>query len=194
MGIQEKKERLKQLINAILILGGQMPKVKLAKLILLCDREHYKKTGKSITGLYYVRLEYGPVVAFYDEVLEEGIGNLWDKEEVYIQIWSQACMRPQYNFKAKQKMEIDNKVQKTIAQVVKKYGKKTGTQLSEITHKLPACKYSELYDPVHIAELSVDTDKQYFALLDLIEEMDEQEEEELAMQISQLIPGMSEGS
>ena len=189
MNIREKKDKLKKLIASILALGGEMPKVKLAKLVFLCDRENFIKTGSSITGLYYVRLPNGPVVAFYDEILEEGLEeNLWVKEDVPVQVWSESRVKTQYNYKTRQRPNLNKNELQTVQEIIEKCGKATGTRLSAVTHNIPAWKYSEPYEPVNIAELSVDTEEEYFAMLDILEEMEEGEDKELADQISRAIP------
>ena len=101
--------------------------LKLAKLILFADILHFNKMGVSITGMYYVRLKNGPVVAFFDEVLEQHKGILWDIVTKDIPIYSEGVMKKQYLYTALTKKEPPKEVKQTIEQVVKKYGSKTGT-------------------------------------------------------------------
>ncbi|MCS6876401.1 MAG: Panacea domain-containing protein [Aquificaceae bacterium] len=83
---QDGKERLKQLIWTILKMVGSASKVKLAKLVLFSEIEHFKKYGKSYTGLYFVKLKYGPVIAFFEDTLEEEANKSLkvDKENLFI--------------------------------------------------------------------------------------------------------------
>jgi len=61
----DKREKLKDLIFYILTLTHEpVTKVKLAKLVLFADIEHYRKTGQSITGLPYIRLKKGLGIPF----------------------------------------------------------------------------------------------------------------------------------
>lgn len=57
-------EKLRQLLLALLAKVGGRPNVGetvLYKLLYFCDFNHYEKTGQSITGMTYRRLQFGPV-------------------------------------------------------------------------------------------------------------------------------------
>ena len=181
------KSALKDLIVYLLNSAGETSKVKLAKLILFADILHFNKMGASITGMYYVRLKNGPVVAFFDEVLEQHKGILWDIVTKDIPIYSEGVMKKQYLYTALTKKEPPKEVKQTIEQVVKKYGSKTGTKLSNESHSLPAWKYSEPNEPIFIAELAVRDEKEYFALIDLLEDTDDNDSD-LAKKIPSLLP------
>jgi uncharacterized phage-associated protein len=60
-----------KLINAIIYFAQNtryLGKVKLFKLLYLLDFEHFRMTGKSVTGLDYYAWKFGPVpVALYQE-------------------------------------------------------------------------------------------------------------------------------
>ncbi|MEO5360825.1 MAG: Panacea domain-containing protein [Nitrospirota bacterium] len=186
-GMKLERERLKGLISAVLSQAGQVPKMKLAKLILLAEIEYYKKAGKSITGLYFLRLTYGPVIAFFDEALNEGIDILWTKETS--DVHESGRQGKQYSYRCINKdtvppvstphAELWSEVQETITSVVYKYGGMTGMELSNISHKLPAWRYSEPNEPIYVSELAIDTEEKYFAMLDIVEEMEEMEDDSL---------------
>ncbi|KWT84131.1 hypothetical protein ASN18_2059 [Candidatus Magnetominusculus xianensis] len=183
-----ERERLKGLISGVLSQAGQVPKVKLAKLILLAEIEYYKKAGKSITGLYFLRLTYGPVIAFFDEVLNEGIDILWTKE--MSDVHESARQGKQYSYRCINKYtvpaphaELWAETQETITSVVNKYGGMTGMELSNISHKLPAWRYSEPNEPIYVSELAIDTEEKYFAMLDIVEEMEEMEDDSLEKEL-----------
>lgn len=61
-----------KLINTIIYFANKVDKcgkVKLFKLLYFLDFEHYKLTGRSVTGLDYYAWKMGPVpVALYDEM------------------------------------------------------------------------------------------------------------------------------
>lgn len=61
-----------KLINTIIYFANEVDKcgkVKLFKLLYFLDFEHYKLTGRSVTGLDYYAWKMGPVpVALYDEM------------------------------------------------------------------------------------------------------------------------------
>lgn len=65
-----------KLINAILFFAHHtrhLGKIKLFKLLYLLDFEHFRQTGRSVTGLEYRAWKYGPVPV---EVMQE-----WDEME-----------------------------------------------------------------------------------------------------------------
>jgi uncharacterized phage-associated protein len=65
-----------KLINAILYFAHEtkhLGKIKLFKLLYLLDFEHFRQTGRSVTGLEYHAWKYGPVPV---EVMQE-----WDAPE-----------------------------------------------------------------------------------------------------------------
>lgn len=61
-----------KLINAIIFFATNtrfLGKTKLCKLLYFLDFEHYKETGRSVTGMEYFAWKMGPVpVALYEEV------------------------------------------------------------------------------------------------------------------------------
>jgi uncharacterized phage-associated protein len=187
-----QKDNLKSLILGILNECGQIPKVKLAKLILFSEIEHFKKTGHSFTNLYFVRIKRGSVIAFFDEVLEEHTGANWNRKIVEIPIYEEGRNKQQFLYSAAEKADLPVDVQETIKEVCEKFGKKTGTELSRLSHELPAWKYSEPNEPIFVSELTVETDKEYFELMDLVEELeevnDDEEDRVLGQELSRIIP------
>lgn len=184
--MDSKKERLKNLILYILKKLGQVPKVKLAKLILFSEIEYFKKTGESITGLYFVRLTKGPLIAFFDDVLEMYERCYWTKTAKKIQIYSEGRLKEQLNYSPLDKnVDIEESTCKIIDKVVSKYGKMTGTKLSNLSHSLPAWKYSEPDEPIYLSELSINKEEEYFALIDIVEDIeDDGFEKELSQALS----------
>ena len=69
MLITHEREKL---INAIIFFAentNYLGKIKLCKLLYFLDFEHFKETGRSVTGLNYFALPNGPVpVEFFHEV------------------------------------------------------------------------------------------------------------------------------
>lgn len=183
MLINEKKQALRDLILAILTRTGEVPKVKLAKLILFAEIEHYKKTGKSITGLYFVRLVKGPVIAFYDEVLDQGEGTDWKKRTELVEILEEGRKKTTFLYEAQSKSTLPKVSEEIIKGVVDKYGNETGTRLSFLSHDLAAWRNAEPNEPIYIAELAVKDEEEYFALIDLVEELEESDDI-LAEQVS----------
>jgi len=73
MLIHHEREKL---INAILYFAREtkyLGKIKLFKLLYLLDFEHFRQTGRSVTGLDYQAWKFGPVPV---DVMEE-----WDQPE-----------------------------------------------------------------------------------------------------------------
>lgn len=63
-----------KLINAIVYFAqnaDHLGKTKLFKLLYLLDFEHYRQTGRSVTGLDYYAWKLGPVPVALDEEIEE---------------------------------------------------------------------------------------------------------------------------
>ena len=171
--IQSKQAKLKELILAILTKTPNIPKVKLAKLILFAELEHFKRTGESFTGLYFVRLPMGPVIAFYDQVLEDGIGKYWNQTSEPIHILEEGTEKIQYHYTALEKPIADKGLQTTIDKVIHHYSHKSGKELSLLSHDLPAWRYAEPLEPIYLAELAAVDEKEYFALTDLVEDIED---------------------
>lgn len=182
------KTKLKTLIASLLKTVGSIHKVKLAKLVLFAEIEHFRMTGESYTGLYFVRLRKGPVVAFFDDILEEETGNIWEKKTSFVPIFEEGMKKVQYSYSLIKDIDIPEELQKTIKTVNSAYSKKSGTKLSTLSHNLPAWKYSEPNEPIYVAELAIKKDAEYFNLIDLIEDIDEEDDELLSEKISQYIP------
>lgn len=183
--MKDGKVILKDMILGLLVRAKSVAKTRLAKLVLFTEIEHFCRTGDSITGLYFVRLKKGPVIAFFDEVLEEGTGTLWDKVTTQIPIREEGRLKVQYSYTPKTKVQLSTEIEATIDKVCKEYGDMTGTALSHCSHDLPAWKYSEPNEPMFIAELSIKDDAEYFALTDLVEDFDD--DEILAEKLSQAL-------
>lgn len=183
----EGRQKLETLICGILNKTGPTPKVKLAKLILFSEIEHFNRTGDSITGIYFVRLKKGPMIAFYNEVLKGGIGRLWKRETEFIPIYEEGKQKAQYSFSPLAPCAITPEVQDTIDFVIKTYGSKTGTELSNMSHKLPAWTYSEPNEPIFIAELAAKDESEYFMLTDLVEDINDDSEDDF---MAEAIPGV----
>lgn len=76
MLITHEREKL---INAILYFAERTEhtgKTKLFKLLYLLDFEHYRQTGRSVTGLNYYAWKLGPVPVALDEEIEEPAADL----------------------------------------------------------------------------------------------------------------------
>lgn len=73
-GVTPRYTKYKQMIIAFLRVGatdGRVPKTKLAKLLYLADFAWFYKHLCSMSGMRYIRREYGPVPNAYFRALEE---------------------------------------------------------------------------------------------------------------------------
>ena len=69
MLITHEREKLIQAINFFVSNTSKCGKVKLFKLLYFLDFEHFKTTGRSVTGLTYNAWRMGPVpVSLYEEI------------------------------------------------------------------------------------------------------------------------------
>jgi len=85
MLISHEREKL---INAILFFAHntkRLGKIKLFKLLYLLDFEHFRQTGRSVTGLDYQAWKFGPVPV---EVMQE-----WDAPEA--DLAAAICIQPE---------------------------------------------------------------------------------------------------
>ena len=192
--VKLKKDKLRNLILRILNEAKEpISKVKLAKLVLFAEIEYFKKYGRSITDLYFVRLDYGPVIAFFQQTLSEGEEKEWERRKEPIYISELKRKRFIENYIAKEKpVSLGEDIDKVIKRVVNKYGKLTGTRLSLLAHRLPAWKYSEPNAPIYLVELTKEKEEEYFGLLDALENIDDTTEME--KKISQLLSAVSRGA
>lgn len=147
--MEQNKERLKELLWAILSKTGTISAEKLAHLVLFSEIEHFKKHGKSYTGLYFVKLESGPLIAFFEEALEEA------KKEDF-------SLPPELNC--------------VVEEVLSKYGNKDLSCLSELSRSLPAWKHAELYEPLYVAELAIKDEKAYRFFVAKVEDKEREDE------------------
>lgn len=64
--------------NTVLYFANQedpMLKVKQMKLLYYSDNAHFKKHNESITGSQYIHYKYGPVPAYYEQLLAQMIND-----------------------------------------------------------------------------------------------------------------------
>ena len=72
-----------KVINTILYFAEEgILKTKLMKEMFYADFINYKHTGKSITGLKYAKINYGPVPDEKDKIISECISNKYIEEEI----------------------------------------------------------------------------------------------------------------
>lgn len=113
---------------------GRLLKTKLAKLLWLADFSHFCRTRRSMTGLAYARLTYGPVPESYDTLLsllqELGFARVehvrlpnGDPGELIVPVGRHT------------ETGLNEAEVKTLARVRDRFGSLTGRELSDLSHK-----------------------------------------------------------
>ena len=64
-------EKYKQMILAFLRQSGKIPKTKLAKLLYFADFSWFYYKLKSMSGMQYRKIQYGPVTDAYFRIIDE---------------------------------------------------------------------------------------------------------------------------
>ncbi len=73
MIVTHEREKLVQAISFFAHHTRKLGKTKLYKLLYFLDFEHFKQTGRSVTGLFYSAWKMGPVpVALHNEIEDPG--------------------------------------------------------------------------------------------------------------------------
>jgi transcriptional regulator with XRE-family HTH domain len=130
-----KTEKYKQMILAYLRGGisrdGQVPKTKLAKLLYLADFAWYYDNLKSMSGMQYRRLQYGPVPDMYfravDELESEGKILINRKDESILISESQESKREKLNELEKDELNL-------IGEIAEKWRDKKTQEIVSFTH------------------------------------------------------------
>ena len=73
-------KKYKQMILAFLRLENKIPKTKLAKLLYFADFSWYYSNLKSMSGMQYRKIQYGPVTDAYFRIIDE----MSDSGEIHI--------------------------------------------------------------------------------------------------------------
>ena len=121
-------------------------KTKLLKEMFYADFESYKELGKSITGLEYTKLPYGPVPEQFEYILNLGIAeNTIDYNVTYKSDYES------HNITANKKIDKDiftkeeYQIIKNIRNKFKDYGSK---EIVDYSHKEKAFKNTKYYDKI----------------------------------------------
>lgn len=135
--IQEKVETLREVLLYVLDKVGAKPNVGetvLYKLLYFIDFDYYEKTGKSITGLTYIRNHYGPTpTKTFDSVVEamkkaEELEVVGTKYFNHIQKKYLPVIRPRLeNVTGEELQHID--------EVLARLSDKTASELSSLSHR-----------------------------------------------------------
>lgn len=126
-------EKYKQMILAFLRLSGKIPKTKLAKLLYFADFSWFYSHLKSMSGMQYRKIQYGPVTDAYFRIIDE----MSDSGKLIIeQTEDGAMLISQTRSGAKVDLsQINKEEEKLIKNIeIKWKGKKTA-EIVDFTHK-----------------------------------------------------------
>jgi uncharacterized phage-associated protein len=126
-----------KLINAIVYFAENtkhIGKTKLFKLLYLLDFEHYRQTGRSVTGLEYYAWKLGPVPVALDEEIEEPGADLdaavtMEPEQVINH--TRVCIKAVQSFDSSHFSKREMRLLQTITE---KYKNNFAKDMVDITH------------------------------------------------------------
>lgn len=126
-------EKYKQMILAFLRAGGKITKTKLAKLLYFADFGWFYYHLKSMSGMQYRKIQYGPVADSYFWLIDE----MFDRGEIDIaQTKDGAMLVSQTRNGAKINLsEINKEEEKLIENIEKKWEGKKTNEIVDFTHK-----------------------------------------------------------
>ena len=125
-------EKYKQMILAFLGLEKKIPKTKLAKLAYLADAGWFYYHLKSMSGMQYRKIQYGPVADSYFRIIDE----LYENGQIEIeQTLDGAMLISQTRSGAKKALSGINKEEsKLITNISNKWQGKKTKEIVEFTH------------------------------------------------------------
>lgn len=126
-------EKYRQMILAFLRQSGKIPKTKLAKLLYFADFGWFYYHLKSMSGMQYRRLQYGPVTDAYFRIIDE----MSDAGEIrIIQTEDGAMLISQTRSGAKVDLkEVSKEEEKLIKNIEEKWKGKKTAEIVNFTHK-----------------------------------------------------------
>ncbi len=124
-----------------------MGKIKLIKLVYLADKYHLLKYGRTVTNDDYYAMEFGPVGTTVKDVLS------FDKDVLATEFkYLKKLVKKSGDdfFASKTTVDYDHLAEtdkEALDFVMAKFGKMTGTQLKNYTHRYPEWKqYAHLFE------------------------------------------------
>ena len=110
-------------------------KLKLNKLLFYSDYFHFKQTGKSITGLTYRAISYGPVPVNYDYLFAYLTNELNIIEPTFSKSLNSRVIEYFYSKKPYDLSIFSDEELQTINQIIEKFRNITSWELVELSHK-----------------------------------------------------------
>lgn len=132
-----KTHHREKLLNALVYFAAHTRgcgKTKLFKLLFLLDFEHFKATGRSVTGLDYYAWERGPVPVQLNGELDEPSGDLFQAiriEPEQIGNYQRLTVVPQRSFDPS---HFSNRELHLLESIAAAYSHANATDMVEVTH------------------------------------------------------------
>lgn len=126
-------EKYKQMILAFLRLEKKITKTKLAKLLYFADFVWFYKNLKSMSGMQYRKIQYGPVADSYFRIIDE----MYDQGEIVIDQTKDGAMLISAT-RSGDKIslyKIESKELILIKEIEKKWKDKKTSEIVDFTHK-----------------------------------------------------------
>lgn len=136
MIIDRKKEKIKNAITYFLNNTSWYGKKKVYKLLFLFDFEHYKQTGRSVTGFDYFAWQMGPVPTLLDKAIESNSEEITKNFDIEFQKTKfkhpTVYLNPKTKFEEKYFSELELDLLATIAD---RFDLSTGDEMVWFTHQ-----------------------------------------------------------
>jgi len=135
---KEHIEKFKQVLLYILAKTAGKPNVGLTvlfKLLYFSDFDYYEKYGEPLMGLRYLRNHHGPTPRSFDAVVRD-----MKKNELLEEVQSKYYMFDQRKYlplKDPDLAQVSGRELEMIDDVIARYGDKTATELSRLSHEDP---------------------------------------------------------
>ncbi|HEX8946947.1 MAG TPA: type II toxin-antitoxin system antitoxin SocA domain-containing protein [Candidatus Paceibacterota bacterium] len=125
-------EKYKQMIHAFLRLNKHLTKTKLAKLLYLADFSWYYTHLKSMSGMPYRKIQYGPVADAYFGLIDQ----MADNGEISIDLKDEAMLISETRTGARTELyQVNAKERELIEKIDAKWKNKKTTDIVGFTHK-----------------------------------------------------------
>jgi transcriptional regulator with XRE-family HTH domain len=126
-------DKYRQMILSFLRLSDRIPKTKLAKLLYFADFAWFYSNLKSMSGMQYRKIKYGPVADSYFRIIDD----MFDSGEIDIeQTEDGAMLISQTRSGAKVHLfDINKPEQRLIININKKWRDKKTNEVVDFTHK-----------------------------------------------------------
>src|SRR5215212_3287424 len=134
MLITHEREKLIQAINYFVRHTRKCGKVKLFKLLYFLDFEHFKATGRSVTGLTYNAWKMGPVpVTLHEEIdaPKPDMAGAFDFEERAVGDGKMLAIKPKVQFSDR---HFSRREKQLLENLAREYRNSNAEDMIEATH------------------------------------------------------------